>query len=808
ETEFRRWCLDAQSLHPTVLVALPYLFRRWAQHERSLFAYLFSSEPFAVPDVLARAPSRPVRLHDLYEYVAEHAIGSWNAPALMHTITVAQEVLARLKDPSPLQVQIIQTVAIISILGEGCPVRPTLPHIAFALDEPPAEIADALQTLIQQGVLTYRSYNQCYYLWEGSHIDLEERLQKYRAHAVAGVAEQLTQIYPLPPLVAHRHSYDFGVLRYFETCYCETPTPALPPRLKHDAAGQVLVCLPRSNAEHAQFCEWAQSDLFREAFDRVVVVAAPAPRLHEILQDYIALWQLLHQDEAVQQDPIACREVEARLNELQSLVRTQLQRALGLTTRAERTPLWFYRSQPLGAVEGRGVSQRLSTICDAIYHASPRLRNELIQRRQLSSAVAAARRNLIEAMLHRAHLPRLGIQGHPPELSLYRSLLEATQLHRPLPSGEWGFASPEPDSDPARLRPVWEHLHQRILSAFPEQIPLPRLIAELESPPYGVLPSVFPILLCALWLVYRDELSLYREGRFIPEPTIADWELLLRRPDLFSVGGVRITAAEQAILDTLSTVLATEPRLGAVVRGLVRRLRSLPEYALRTRQLPQPSLALRETVVNASSPERLIFHDLPAALGVDVAAQNAALQLARQLQAALEDIERAYPQLLRRARHTILSTLGFPDTDSGWRSFLQMCRDNKERVFHPMLKPLLYRAAATTDEQSALESMLAYITGRPPRAWSDIDTERFVQQFQAIAKLLQEQLGEVLAPMPPEKEQQAREIARQIYAALVQHPQPIDAELLRAILRHVEHLHLTRQEFDNVESTTNCTEVE
>lgn len=798
ETEFKRWCTQAHLLHPTVFIALPYIFRRWAQHERSLFAYLFSEEPFAVPDTIAHTGGVPVRLHHLYDYIAYHATGNWGATALTQAIALAQEALTRVYDLSTLQVQVIKTVAVMNILGDACPVRSMLSHLAFALGEPESAVADAIEPLLRKSVLIYRRYNQSYYLWEGSHIDIEERLQRYRAHIAGDVAEQLTQVHPLPPLVAHRHSYHYGVLRYFEVRYCETPAAELPPRESSDAAGQVLVCLPRNAAEHARFCEWAQSEQFREAHDRIVMVTAPAPRLHELLYDYLALTQMLFEDEEIRQDSATRKEVEIRVWELHSLVREQLQRALGQTAHPENGSLWFYRGQLLGKCAGRQTSQQLSAICDQIYHASPILRNELIQRRQLSSAVAAARRNLIEAMLQRSYLPRLGIPGHPPELSLYRSLLEATQLHRLLPNGEWGFSPPEPQSDPARLRPVWEQFYRCIQEAFPERVPLTRLIAELESPPFGVLPSVFPILLCAFWLVYRDELSLYREGRFLPEPTVADWELLLRRPDLFSIGGVRITAREQAILDALSVQLATEPRVMAIARALVRRLRNLPEYALRTSRLPQASLALRHAVQNASSPERLIFHDLPESLGVDLNAPDTTARLAQQLQTALDGLETAYPALLQRSRRVLLQAVDLPDTDEGWANFQQLCRDYKEQVLHPTLKPLLYRVAAASDETNALESALAYIAGRPPRAWSDLDEERFAESLRGIGELFRNHIFVVAPSLPIEKEQLAHQIAHQLYELLSTFQTPVDADLLRAILRRMELLYLSQQELESI----------
>jgi len=54
--EFVALASEAYPLHPTVLVALPYLFRRFAQNERSLFAYLLSQEPFGVQDVVQNMP--------------------------------------------------------------------------------------------------------------------------------------------------------------------------------------------------------------------------------------------------------------------------------------------------------------------------------------------------------------------------------------------------------------------------------------------------------------------------------------------------------------------------------------------------------------------------------------------------------------------------------------------------------------------------------------------------------------------------------------------------------------------------------
>jgi hypothetical protein len=60
DDEWRTLVARAYPLHPTVLVALPLLFRQLAQNERSLFAFLTSPEPWSVQEFLRTAATSPI----------------------------------------------------------------------------------------------------------------------------------------------------------------------------------------------------------------------------------------------------------------------------------------------------------------------------------------------------------------------------------------------------------------------------------------------------------------------------------------------------------------------------------------------------------------------------------------------------------------------------------------------------------------------------------------------------------------------------------------------------------------------------
>lgn len=72
-----KWVLEELSplqlypLHPTVLPVLIHFFARFGQHERSLFGFLFSSEPFGLQSFAQHllADGLWYRLPDLYDYI-------------------------------------------------------------------------------------------------------------------------------------------------------------------------------------------------------------------------------------------------------------------------------------------------------------------------------------------------------------------------------------------------------------------------------------------------------------------------------------------------------------------------------------------------------------------------------------------------------------------------------------------------------------------------------------------------------------------------------------------------------------------
>ena len=164
--EFVDVCVRAYPLHSVALVALPFLFHRFAQNERSLFSYLSSHEPKGFQDFLrahalnAGAPEF-IRLYDLFDYfIANFGSGLFRQPQARRWLEAA-EILERKSDLNDLQSQVVKTVGILSTLGAFCHLSANQATVTFATgdSQSSSEVAKGLKSLTDRSILNFRRFN-------------------------------------------------------------------------------------------------------------------------------------------------------------------------------------------------------------------------------------------------------------------------------------------------------------------------------------------------------------------------------------------------------------------------------------------------------------------------------------------------------------------------------------------------------------------------------------------------------------------------------------------------------------------------
>jgi hypothetical protein len=397
-------------------------------------------------------------------------------------------------------------------------------------------------------------------------------------------------------------------------------------------------------------------------------------------------------------------------------------------------------------------------------------------------------------MLTRGADPALGIAGYPPERSMYESVLRATGIHAKGDSNQWHIAAP-PRKHATHLWPAWQRLSDLVFLLQPEPQPLHQVFRSLAAPPCGVMDGLHPVLLCVFMIVHADEVTLYREGTFLPEPGVADFELLMRRPELFAIAGSRVKGARADVVNRLAKGLGAKPATVSVVRALFKMVRGLPEFAWRTNRLPPTARAIRVAFDNAKSPERFLFVELPQALEKPPFPEDKADPAQVEtffdcLNHNLKALSEATPQAIATARDQLLRACGLAPGSDTWQQLRETALRLEPRTTNTTLLAFLRRLTQSQNDPTGIASVLALVANAPPATWCDLDVDRFPELAKptaalflaAYADLQQPPAGPAFRDLSPQQRKQAHRLQQELHRLIDPHTDATDPLILRAAL--------------------------
>ncbi len=758
---------DTYPIHPTVLVALPSLFRQLAQNERSLFAFLHTDEPWGLRDIV-RGPSPdgklPIyRLTHLYAYLEANLGPALFARARGQRWAELAEARSSLVSDDVLHLDVLTVVGFLGAIERASGLRASQAHIAFALADTRDDraVIDTLRKLIERRIILYRRYRDSFIIWEGSDIDLEVLIQETRRSIAerTDLTALLQQYAAATPRIARRHSYRTGSTRIFAVRYVEATRLSANLTAEKRYDGELLHVVPADDEELGAAEDWARDPVRASEPWRIVVLPSRLHDLRDLLLEVAALRTLLDEHAELEHDRPARREVAGRLLEAQQIL------ANTIAETYERG-CWFYSGQAHRLQNARQIDDLLSRAADATYPHTPLVWNELIVRRQLTSAAAKARRNLVEAMLTRAGEPLLGLTGYPPERAIYESVLRMGGLHRQDGNGVWQIVPP-PAQDPLHLRPIWQAMEALIGAEGSKPCPVADLFAHLEGPPYGVKAGLTPLLFVAFYVARAGEISIYERGTYVPTPDIAVFERLMTRPEQFSVHLCRTEGARWHVYERLARALApqaltqpSQPALLTVILPLLRFINQLPPYSKQTRRLSPRAQAVRQALREARAPEELLFEWLPHACGMPSFGaddDHSALRVepfVAALREALQELQSAYPHLIETIGIHISAAFGLHATGASGRRELQTrYAAIAATVTDPRLRAIGVRLeTADPGDQPWIASLAALVAKRPPETWSDADLLAFETAVVDLGRHFRaaEELALVANTVPPD----------------------------------------------------------
>ena len=751
-------------LHPTLIPVLVKLFSRFGQNERSLFSFLLSSEPFGLQAFAqgVAGVDNFYQIHHLYDYASANFGHRLSVQSYRSHWNHIDSLVRSFPSQNETELAILKTVGLLNLINSP-ELAPSDELIVLALgaygDDAERQVRSAIQRLHKERHVLYsRGRAGGYCLWSHSSVNLEAAYEA-ASRAIGQpqrVAAQVMELLDARPIVARRHYIQTGNLRHFDVTYCGlTDLERITAQPTEIADGRIIIPLCETPEEVQLATMFALA--FAERPDTLIGITDPLASLSGLLLE-VQRWTWVEKNTPeLKDDRYAAEEVARQLSSAKQTLEKRIQHYAGLKQSVVTGGMsikWYYQRQIQRIRSGTAFLSYLSDRCDGLYDKAPKIHNELVNRRTLSSAAASARMRLIERMFSAGEKEFLGMDPakKPPEMSIYLSMLLGARLHV-AKGGKWMLQEPTEKDDPCNLLPGLAQLTQFLENRPDTRVPVTEVFDSLRQPPYGIRNGVIPILLVLVLLRHEHEIALYENGTFLS--TIAAEEILrlTKAPQSFELQFCRVQGVRRVLFDKLISALNVSLRSNSkaevldVVRPLCVFVAQLPEFTRKTARLSLNARAARDTILAAREPGTLLFKQLPEALSLapfGLQQNNALTQERTQefiafLKEALDELKMTYPLLTGRIRDRLLAAFDAGKSGITFQSFRdslsQRCQDLVVNVRDIDLKAFCLRMLdSRLPEADWLESVGSYVATTPPSRWKDEDEVVFGEKLDALVQ--------------------------------------------------------------------------
>jgi hypothetical protein len=709
-------------LHPVTAVLLgPSSRRRFGQNERSIFGFLNSVEPMGFREFLE---SHSVERFSYYwpwqywDYMRANLEPAILASPDGHRWALGVEAVERTEAKGDqTHLAIVKTIAVIELFrnGSGLAADETVIASCFP-NEKDGVIEEALKDLAKWSIVVYRRHLTAWGIYAGSDFDIEAATAKARAEIDADGLQVVDGLGELAPVLAKRTYQETGAMRFLQRSIVRADSLEDYLRARKSpigSCGEFILIIPgrETSVRASQALARKLSETY-SSFGVVLGVPKEASRIAETARELFALERVYSTSTELESDKVAAREIDARIAALKTEVEDLLRDSF-------TTAKWYWSSADQEPLQSRSLSTIASSVAEARYHQAPVLLSELINRDAPSSNSVKARRDLMHRMLSRSGDSNLGFEGYPADAGMYFSILKGTGLHSLSDSG-WGFGPPPNTGSGKRLKGMWKAADKLLLHKG-GTCRLSELFELWNAAPFGVKSGVLPLLALAYFMANQRSIALYHEGVFVPNLTEVHVDEWLQDAFRIEWRFFEIDAVQEEMLTGLGNSLSkfvgrkVLERPLDLARALVSLVLDLPEWTKRTAQISPEARQVRQALLRASDPHRVLFMDLPALL-----ATSAQISITDSIARCIAELYDAYPKMLRSVESQVLKMLDHTGSSSDLA--------NRGRTVSGIsgdfrLDAFALRLASYSETLDDVEAMISLSVNKPARDWTDRDIE-------------------------------------------------------------------------------------
>jgi hypothetical protein len=731
----------ARKIYPLDLLSgsiLALSLQEYGQNERSLFTFLNTDSFYGLGD-FSEERQNFYAIANVYDYLNYNLYSFLNSKANPHYGKWAEikNALERVEgeieeDQHILYRTLIKTIGLLNLFSHASAILDTKFLVQYIeLTGKLTGVADAIEHLERLNLLSYNKYSQRFFYSETTIVNIDEAIEEAgrEISRANNIVNFLNGYLPLAPISAKRAYYEKGTPRVFEYKITDAPYNASKP------AGQV---------------DGFINLIFNEQIKPNDVIAVSSNIKDAILYaHFLRVEDIQHAIEEIEKAEIAKRKypndkiIQRELNAIIDIQKNLLNYFLYEGFYDQESVKWYYQGQPKNFKNSKEFNAFLSDIANKVYPLTPTFISELANKTKLSGAISTARRLLIDAILGNGTQEGLGIEGFPPQKSIYRSLLLQTGIHRETEDGWVLQEIVDIEKDHNNFIPLFHASNNFVSGTKGAKRSVADLYDLLEQAPYklkrGFLDFWIPIYL----IMKSDDFAMYGVNGFIPEVDSEVLELLVKNPGQYTIkaydtDGIKVRLFNQ-YRDLLALAETKQTSNEAFIKTIIpffKFYKDLKPYVKQTKKLTKKTRDVRAALTNATDPEKLFFEDLPSALSYDLVQlgkkPDLLIEFSTELQNSIRELRGAYDDLLNKFENIINSLWNKDYSFNEYRDQLRSRYQGtlKQYLLLPYQKTFYDRLCSPLDDRGAWLSSVAQATvGKTLDVITDDQIDQLQEKF-------------------------------------------------------------------------------
>lgn len=655
-------------LTPVAAYLLLKISEKAVQNERTVFTFLANEEPYSLLHFLEQNKSfhgNYVTAGQVYDYFSK-LLKNDSSNVAMHNEWLKAEYALQGQRTFEEQ-KVIKTIALIRMVGKQDEMSAKDEVIRSGAGMSWEVYEKTMEQLKQKQVILFRSKSASYAFKNNIGVDLEKEIGKIVQTKLQKInlCEELTKVSELEYEIPKRYNLTFTMTRYFHYQFMTEDNFM---GLKNSgylfgdkfADGKIIALVRQKNMAKQEISEHLQ-----KLQDARIVVVYPEEIFGQtdLVKKIMAIEMLKHSEEFLEDN----RALEQELN----LYEEDLTFELNVWLEQYFMPLHgkchilygkkiYDNTEFVQQKSDSKFNQFLSGILEYYYSCTPRINNEMINKRALTAQMKKVRMKLTGQLLEKGDFWSYR-KGTSPEATVFRAVFLKTGIIKLRCQEE--VIQYEVDAGALRvLKEMEKFLH----SAAGEKQNLGALYDILLGEKFGVRMGVMPLYLAYCISQFEEMPVIYLgEKEVAVEPQIL--ENINISPEQYSLYLEKETVEKEAYLTALeklfsiAQVRSKNNRLQAISDGMYQWFCSLPQCAKNysTEGYPKRKKEgihfLRKVLSKLErNPREVLLEGLPAAFG-----ETDYRELAEQIQDIKNEMDNHIWSLKRQAAEVTKQIFGF-----------------------------------------------------------------------------------------------------------------------------------------------------